>query len=150
MTDVPMRALRQAEAEDWLVIKALLVESALPVEDLGPDQLDGFLIAEEGSDVIGLIGLQIHGDIGLLRSLAVATAARHAGVGGKLVEALESASKAAGMTELWLLTIDAERFFERHGFQMMARESAPPGIQQTSEFSDLCPDTAFLMQKCLS
>lgn len=145
-----MPTLRQSTAEDWGAISALLVESGLPVDDLDAGKLDGFLVAEDGPDIVGLIGLQLFGTIGLLRSLVVTKSARSLGLGGKLVGALESASQTAGVTELWLLTIDADRFFERHGFQVMARDSAPPSIQQSEEFSELCPGTAFLMQKDLS
>ncbi len=131
------------------MIEALLIESGLPVDDLGADNLDGFLVAEDGVKLVGLIGLQLYGTIGLLRSLVVARDARKLGLGGKLVGALESAAQAAGVTELWLLTIDAENFFERHDFEIMARDAAPASIQQTDEFSNLCPGTAFLMRKVM-
>lgn len=147
MTDLHMPTLRQAGTEDWELIKALLIESDLPVDDLCVNKLDGFLVAEDGPELVGLIGLQLYGAIGLLRSLVVAREARRLGLGGKLIGALESAAEAAGVTELWLLTIDAENFFERHGFEIMARDEAPASIQQTEEFSDLCPGTAFLMRK---
>ena len=149
MIDLHMPMLRQANPKDWEVIEALLIESGLPVDDLGADNLDGFLVAEDGVKLVGLIGLQLYGTIGLLRSLVVARDARKLGLGGKLIGALESAAQAAGVTELWLLTIDAENFFERHDFEIMARDAAPASIQQTDEFSNLCPGTAFLMRKVM-
>ena len=149
MTDLHMPTLRQASQKDWEVIEALLMESGLPIDDLGADNLDGFLVAEDGVKLVGLIGLQLYGTIGLLRSLVVARDARKLGLGGKLIGALQSAAEAAGVTELWLLTIDADSFFERHGFEKMARDAAPASIQQTEEFSDLCPGTAFLMRKVM-
>ena len=48
-----------------------------------------------------------------------------------------------------MLTIDAERFFEGQGFAIVEREVVPDSIRQTDEFSDLCPDTAYLMMKSL-
>jgi amino-acid N-acetyltransferase len=125
------------------------MESGLPVDVLGADNLDSFLVAEDGGKLVGLIGLQLYGTIGLLRSLVVARDARKLGLGGKLIGALESAAQAAGVTELWLLTIDAENFFERHGFEIMTRDAAPASIQQTEEFSDLCPGTAYPMRKVM-
>ncbi len=145
-----MPSLRQAESRDWKVIKTLLLETGLPVDDLDAEKICAFLVAEDQSEVLGLIGLQLYDTIGLLRSLVVAKDARRSGLGGKLVGALESAAQAAGVTELWLLTIDAEKFFERHGFEIVAREAAPASIQQTEEFSSLCPGTAFLMRKILN
>jgi N-acetylglutamate synthase-like GNAT family acetyltransferase len=145
-----MPTLRQAVAADWKVIQPLLVESGLAVDDLDANKLQDFLVAEDGSELVGLIGLQLDGTIGLLRSLVVAKRARSRGLGGKLVGALESAAQAAGVSELWLLTTDAGKFFERCGYEIMARDTAPGSIQQTEQFSDLCPGTAYLMSKVLS
>jgi amino-acid N-acetyltransferase len=144
-----MPTLRQATAQDWQSIRRLLQESELPVEDLGPDKLDGFLVAEDGDELVGLIGLQVLGTTGLLRSLVVAKPVRSSGLGGKLVGALESAAQAAGIRELWLLTIDAERFFERQGFVIVTREVVPDSIRATEEFAGLCPVDAYLMVKAL-
>jgi amino-acid N-acetyltransferase len=134
MTDLHMPTLRQAREKDWHAIRELLLESGLPVDDLGPDRLDGFLVAEDGGDLVGLIGLDVYGTTGLLRSLVVTKSARRIGLGGKLVGALESAAETAGITELWLLTIDAEKFFQRHGFDIVEREIAPDSIRRTDEF----------------
>ncbi len=149
MTDLHMPTLRQARPEDWYPVRALLENSALPVEDLGPDRLDGFLIAEYDGALVGLIGLDVYDTTGLLRSLVVAKDVRSTGIGGKLVGALESAAETAGITELWLLTTDAAPFFERHGFEIVQRDIAPGHIRQTDEFSTLCPDSADLMRKTM-
>ena len=149
MTDLHMPNLRDARPTDWDTVGRLLAESGLPVEDLGTDRLDGFLVAEDGDDVVGLIGLEVLGTTGLLRSLVVAKEARRAGLGGKLVGSLESAAQTAGIKELWLLTIDAEKFFERQGFSIVDREIVPDTIRRTDEFGALCPDTAYLMMKSL-
>ncbi len=144
-----MPTLRQAVPGDWDAVQDLLHAADLPIDDLGPERLDGFLIAQDENATVGLIGLEILGTVGLLRSLVVARNARNSGLGGKLVGALESAALAAGITELWLLTIDAERFFQRHDFEIIDRTAAPEEIRQTDEFSALCPDSAHLMRKSL-
>ena len=149
MTDLHMPTLRQATEDDWQTVRALLEASSLPVDDLGPDRLDAFLVAEDGGELVGLIGLEILGTTGLLRSLVVAEKARRAGLGGKLVGALESAAQTAGLTDLWLLTIDAEKFFERHGFDIVERDVAPEEVRETDEFDSLCPQTACLMTKSI-
>jgi amino-acid N-acetyltransferase len=147
MTDLHMPTLRQASTDDWAALRTLLLDSGLPVEDLGRDTLDEFLVAEDAGDLVGLIGLQVFGTIGLLRSLVVTRNVRSGGLGGKLVGALEAAAQTAGITDLWLLTIDAEKFFERQGFFVVNRDIAPQAIRETDEFAGLCPDTAHLMRK---
>lgn len=150
MTSLSMPTLRQALADDWDAVRGLLLASDLPVDDLGPETLDGFLIAEDDNAIVGLVGLEVLGTVGLLRSLVVEKTARRSGLGGKLVGALESAAEAAGISELWLLTIDAERFFQRHNFEIVDRDAAPEEIRNSEEFSALCPGTAYLMRKALS
>jgi len=147
--NLDMATLRQATPGDWVAARELLFAADLPVDDLGPERLPGFLIAEDQNVTVGLIGLEVLGTVGLLRSLVVARTARNTGLGGKLVGALEFAAVAAGIAELWLLTIDAERFFLRHDFEIVDRTAAPDEIRQTDEFSALCPDTAYLMRKSL-
>lgn len=144
-----MPVLRESRKADWDVVQQLLLAAGLPVEDLGPAMLDGFLIAESGDRIVGLVGLQIYDTTGLLRSLVVAKDARSGGLGGRLVGALEAAAQTAGIDELWLLTIDAEAFFARHGFEIVSRDEAPDCIRQAEEFRDLCPADAHLMRKSI-
>jgi len=139
--------LRSARPDDWSRIATLLSDSGLPVADLGADALDDFLVAENGSQLMGLIGLQRYNKVGLLRSLVVGGDARGSGIGARLVGALESAALTSGIAELWLLTIDAEKFFQKHGFDIVDRSTAPECIRATAEFSDLCPGDAYLMKK---
>jgi amino-acid N-acetyltransferase len=89
------------------------------------------------------------GATALLRSLAVDAGARGAGSGTALVEAAEGHAIREGVERVYLLTTAADRFFERLGYVRVAREKAPPEIQRTREFSDMCPDTAVLMTKDL-
>jgi amino-acid N-acetyltransferase len=144
-----MPTLRHSRADDWDDVRQLLAAAELPVDDLGPELLDGFLIAELDGLIVGLVGLQVFDTTGLLRSLVVAKNARSSGLGGRLVGALDAAAQTAGIDELWLLTIDAEEFFARHGFEIVAREQAPQSIRQSEEFRELCPEDAYLMCKSL-
>ena len=145
-----MPTLRSARLDDWPAINSMLAEEDLPVDDLHTEKVSDFLVAEDGGDLLGLIGLELYSTVGLLRSLVIAKKARRLGLGSKLVGALESAAETAGVTELWLLTIDTQRFFERLGYQIVGREQVPDSIRKTDEFAGLCPDTAFLMMKRLS
>ena len=54
------------------------------------------------------------------------------------------------ISELWLLTIDADTWFATLGYLTQSRDSAPPAIQSTEEFSSLCPGDAVLMKKLLA
>lgn len=141
--------IRRATPADLPTAVAWLNDAGLPSADLSPAHLESFLIATMDQQPVGMIGLEGYGDCGLLRSLYVADASRGVGLGGRLVAALEDEAANAGMTALWLLTIDADPFFARHGYAVMSREDAPESVQQSAEFSSLCPGDAVLMRKAL-
>lgn len=139
--------IRPAIAADLKMSVELLSEAGLPTADLDANSLA--LIAERNETFCGAIGLEAYGEIALLRSLVVARGARGGGVGPALVTALETQCHVAGVNELWLLTIDADGFFFRLGYQTRDRADAPESIRNTREFSGLCPDDAVLMSKSL-
>jgi len=58
-------------------------------------------------------------------------------------------AQSQGAEEIYLLTSTAERFFERLGYARVLREAAPVAIQQTQEFSALCPSNSAFMLKRL-
>lgn len=145
--------IRAATAADLDAISTLLRSAKLPFEDLQPGGLGDFLVARSAPDgtaePAGLIGLERFADIGLLRSLVVVPSARGAGLGAQLMADLERLAAAAAVRELWLLTIDADAYFERFGYTTRDRADAPPAIRETAEFSTLCPGSAILMSKTL-
>ena len=142
--------IRRAVADDWHSIVKQLEIAGLPVRDLNLSRMSRFLVAQSSQGVlIGAIGLEQFGDQGLLRSLVVAENARGVGLGRKLVDRLERFAADLGVTELWLLTIDADSFFRQIGFSIRDRDTVPYAVRSTSEFSELCPTSAFLMQKFL-
>lgn len=111
--------------------------------------MGAFLFAFRDARQVGMIGLESYGDCGLLRSLYVDDASRGLGLGSKLLAALEAKAAGDALHELWLLTIDADPFFARHDYQVMQRSDAPVAIQDSAEFSSLCPGDAVLMRKRL-
>ena len=128
-------------------VKRLLQAEGLPAEDLDADMLA--FVAEANGLPRGAIGIEVFGSVGLLRSLVVAEELRGAGWGRFLVERLEALARRQGVAELWLLTIDADVWFEKLGYRATGRERAPAAIAATAEFSSLCPADAVLMTKRL-
>jgi len=143
--------IRASVADDRRAVIELLKNSGLPVDDVdGKERID-FLVAcrecRDDAQLLGVVGLERLGDIGLLRSLAVPPHARCTGVGADLVTAIEAHAMELGIDELWLLTNDTEAFFGRLGFEVATRDDAPPGVRHTRQFSELCPGTAVLMRR---
>ena len=139
--------VRPADETDLERARAWLAAAGLPTADLTPRHMSDFLIAMTDSEPVGMVGLELFGEIGLLRSLIVDPLRRSSGVGRQLVDALEAKAAGAGARELWLLTIDAEAYFADCGYESRERGEAPRAIRQTAEFASLCPGDAFLMSK---
>lgn len=139
--------IRPSRADDLEYATALLMQAGLPVDDLEVEKLA--FTAECDDAIYGLVGVESFGDTALLRSLVVAEPARGKGVGQLLVSALEVGGSEAGVAEMWLLTIDADGFFNRLGYEIRDRADAPESIRTTREFSGLCPGDAILMSKKL-
>jgi len=139
--------IRPATPADFCAAVELLESAELPVQDLNAECLA--LVAEKDKTFQGVVGLETFDEVALLRSLVVSNNARGAGIGPALVTALEVACRANGVRELWLLTIDADAFFVKMGYQTRDRADAPEAIRNTKEFSGLCPDDAALMSKTI-
>ena len=138
-----------AAAGDEADIRRLLEGSDLPTGDLTPALLRNFLVQRESSELVAVGGLESAGESVLLRSVAVAPSQRGRGLGRQIVEALEALARDRGYHQMYLLTTSAERYFGKRGYERVTRESAPPGIRATREFSSLCPSSSSLMVKAL-
>jgi amino-acid N-acetyltransferase len=127
----------------------ILREADLPTEDIGTAHLEHFSYVGPATEPTGLVGLEIFGDVALLRSLVVVPSRRGSGDGQRLLSHAEEQAKASGVRELYLLTTTAETFFAKRGFERASRDSAPPAIRSTREFSGICPASSAFMSKRL-
>ena len=140
--------IRPAQSKDLNAIKALLVESELPVADVNLALLVDFLVAEDvDGKIVGSVGLERFGNRALLRSLAVSSTARGSGLGRSLTAHAERTARSGGISELWLLTTTAADFFRRGDYVVANRNTAPDELQASTQFSLLCPATAVCMKK---
>ena len=147
-----MRTLPRLEPAlpgDLEQICRLLNENRLPSSDIA-EHLNGFLVAREGPELAGVVGVEPHGGLALLRSLCVVVDRRGRGLARTLCAAAEVLARDAGAHELYLLTTDARVYFESRGFTVCRREDAAPAIQGAAQFRTLCPSTATVMSKRLA
>ncbi len=142
--------IRKLKSTDIQTVCKILESYDLPTKDLRNLDLECFWVAEEKSQLIGVIGIELYDHIGLVRSLAVEKQFQGNGIGRKLYEALEKNAVDKEILRLYLLTTTAQVYFEKLGYEAIQRDIAPLPIQHTTQFSSLCPKTAVLMQKSLS
>jgi amino-acid N-acetyltransferase len=138
----------KANNDQRQMIVSLLEEEQLPVSDL-PAWLEHFFVAMDGMKVIGVIGVEQYGEIGLLRSLVVSKEYRNQNIASVLIEALEQYARLGRIESMYLLTETAPRYFEKKGYRVITREEIPAPVQRSSEFSHVCPESAVVMNKIL-
>ena len=138
--------LRHAGGEDLPAVLQLLRECHLPTDDVSAIVGD-FWIAHSGSDLVGIIALECFGQVGLLRSLAVMPRYRSRGAAQVLCDRIIQDARDRAVADLYLLTTDADAYFDRHGFTVIDRDEAPTEIKSTQQFAELCPDSAIVMHR---
>jgi len=137
---------RASTAADEGSLRALLESVGLPVADVATGRQE-YLLAFDGEQLVGAVGLEVVGEDGLLRSLAVAMPWRGRGVARELHEGILAAARRRGLRTLYLLTTTAEGFATKGGFGPVDRSEVPPGIRALAQFRALCPATAVCMRR---
>ena len=141
-------ALASSMDEPW--IRQLLTLCGLPHEDITPEHLRHFWVIKEKGEILGTVGLEILGRLALLRSLAVDPRFRNRGFASELTKKAEQYAASLKIEKHYLLTMTAESFFRKRGYQKIERISAPSEIQETTEFQSLCPASSICMVKRLT
>jgi len=143
---IPMRIFSHPPESS---VTELLSDSALPIVDITTEHLKHFFGCGKEQAIDGVVGLELYGQVALLRSLAIASRRRRQGLGTRMVEHAECYADSKGVRSLFLLTATAEEFFSRIGYCRTSREQAPNAIRATKEFSGICPSCSTFMVKHL-
>ncbi len=125
----------------------LLGRSELTEQDVAERWGHYFVVREDDGRVVGVAGLEIHGEDGLLRSVAVDAEYRGQGLATALVEAAMERAKRVQLRAVYLLTTTARDYFARRGFADCPRAMAPEAIRGSWEFRTGCPSTAAFMTR---
>jgi amino-acid N-acetyltransferase len=144
MPETGIARVRPAAPADLAVVLAMLDRAGLPTAGV-PPSLTGFLVAESGGRLVGMVGLEAYGRAALLRSAVVAADARGVGIGAGLVKGLLDLARAQGIRDVYLLTTTAEAWFPRFGFARIGRDAVPSALHASEEFQGACPDSAVVM-----
>lgn len=143
--------LRAAHPADSAAIERLLAECDLPISGVTAivsARPADFIVADDPDrpgELAAVGGLEVCSETALLRSVAVRPAWRKHGLGDALVRRLVSDAEGRGLRALYLLTMTAEAYFPRFGFERVGRDAVPAEIAATDEFRSTCPSTAVAM-----
>ena len=139
-----MVELGPARGQDREQIAALLATSGLPNREVEP-HLAHFTVAREGGRVVGVIGLEVHGQDGVLRSLAVEEGHRGRGIARRLYAALLAEARRAGVARLFLLAPAAQRWFTLLGFRSVPGGAVPETVGASEELQGRAVNGAMVM-----
>lgn len=142
-------AIRKARSEDLGAIREILASVQLPGDDI-ESHLQNFLVLTSADRVVGCVGLEVRERLALLRSLAVAEHFQNQGHGRRLCLAVLELAQQRKISQVFLLTETAERFFALQGFDNIKRSGVPANIQESVEFQLPCCKQAACMRKVLS
>ena len=146
-TAIHIEAFSTNDKEEVL---GLIKAAGLPTEDLTDEKMKNFLVARTKDDsILGVVGVELYQESGLLRSLAVDPDSREKGVGSRLTRKIESLARHKGIKTLYLLTMTAADFFSKMDYKMIQREKVPRSIEKTEEFKNICPVSAACLFKIL-
>ncbi|TDY65146.1 ubiquinone/menaquinone biosynthesis C-methylase UbiE [Aminivibrio pyruvatiphilus] len=136
--------VRRATSGDVPAIAALLEENGLT--PLGVAETPENFLVLEYSGIAAVAGMEILGDTGLLRSLAVRRKDRKKGFGERMTDAVIDRAREKGVRTVYLLTETAERFFGRAGFTAARREDIPAPLMQSSALDRVCPQGSAVLR----
>jgi amino-acid N-acetyltransferase len=139
---------RMATAADLSAVGVLLDANGLPGADVA-EHIDHFLLAWHGPALVGVTGVEPHGETGLLRSVCVASEYRRRGLGRLLCRQIEAYARNLGTRRLFLLTTTSSGYFANLGYHVHARDTAPEALRRSTQFQSLCPASAICMAKSL-
>jgi len=138
---------RKFQKRDFEYIVALLNQSNLPTIDLKISNMQDFYVAIVDGDIVGVGGIDMQDNMAFVRSFAVKSEYQGQGVAHKIYNTIEDEAKRSGISQFYLLSETATQYFEKFGFKIIQRDTAPQWVQQSTQFSGICPQSTALMQK---
>ena len=140
-----MDLIGPSRPSDFAAVTELLARCGLPNADVGA-HLEHFNVARDDDRVVGVIGLEVHGTRGLLRSLVVAEDRRGRGMTRRLYAAALVTASRIGLSELYCMST-MEGYFELLGWWALAPDEVPPEIRGSEEYRALASVATCMMRR---
>jgi amino-acid N-acetyltransferase len=137
-----------ATDRDLPEIHALLERLDLPLAGVD-EHLPTMIVVKEDGRIVGTAALELYADGALLRSVAVEPCRQGKQLGRQLTDAALRLATTHGARTVFLLTVTAERFFPKFGFEQVSRDDVPESVRASLEFQSACPASAIVMRKQL-
>lgn len=105
----------------------------------------GFRGAIVGGELVGVMGVQPVADVVLIRHAYVAPGRQSAGVGSRLLGDIRARTPGRMLVGTWAAADWAVRFYERHGFALVAPEETAPLLRRYWNVPDRQIETSVVL-----
>jgi amino-acid N-acetyltransferase len=129
--------IRRMVLDEMPAVLSLVRECELPVDGLEGGSAEIFVLDEDGV-VSGCVALEAYPPHALVRSLAVAPAARGRGLAATLFDFIANEAKKRGFTNIYALTNTIPGFLMRRGFREICRTEVPASVGESAELRGVC------------
>jgi len=126
--------ISKAAIDDIEPLSRLLRKENLPPDDI-EKWIEYFLVLKDKDITVGGVGLEVWGEIGLLRSFVIAEKYRYKGFGKELYDAIILKAKKLNLHSIVLLAKGTVGFFEKAGFSYISREELPQVVKNSVQFN---------------
>jgi len=146
----PALIVRRASPDDLVpaleLLKVLGVSRAVVAANW-----DHYLVLVNAAHVVsGLVGLEVRGTAGVVRSVAVEPSARGRGQGRRLIEAVRARARRERLTDLFLVTYTQRDFYARLRFSPVSVDDCPDEVVTTLSFQQADVSAGWFMHCPLS
>jgi amino-acid N-acetyltransferase len=134
-----MFVIRRAGEHDLFRIRRLIKDAGLNDKGIESHLLHFFVVEtanddEESPQMVGVVGMEVHGSIGLLRSFVLERASWNGKVGVNMMEILLAYAAKLGLTHVYLLAGASTSFFSELGFVEVAFADLPDVLKESEHF----------------
>lgn len=126
--------ITNATHEDMRVIMPMLENASLPLAGVSAAG-ENFFVARQAGNILGGVAMESYGANVLLRSLVVTPNHQRRGVGVELVTFFLERARSLQKGRVYLMTLGAQPFFRKLGFQEIPTELMPDELHASEEFS---------------
>ncbi len=129
-------AIRPARPAEATEIQELLTRSKLLGEEVSEASSSSFFTLRNEKGLAGCVALEVVGDDGILRALAVDSESRGIGYGWILADTAVNHARYRGVKRIYLLTATASDFFAaKLGFRIIDPSTVSSGVSASAAFA---------------
>lgn len=137
---------RLIDAKDFEALATVLAENNILANGLGGLERKYFAFQDENGWRLGVGGLELYGEVGLLNAFITMSCHRNGRISGQMLEELIACAHSLGVRRLCLFSRDDDDFFIDHAFKSRPSAAAPESLRANALFKDISSNNQFMIR----